>query len=125
MINLFKSKKSEREKVPVYKIFRSVKLIGLEGLIWISSLLYLAFFNNPFNQHFTICPLSNAGFEHCPGCGLGNAVSLLLNGYFIESFYSHILGIPAVVIILFRVYSIIKFNLSRNKSLTKSRSIYA
>jgi hypothetical protein len=125
MKNLSISKKLEREKVSVYKIFQSIKLIGFEGLIWISSLVYLAFFNNPFHQHFTICPLSNAGFEHCPGCGLGNSISLLFNGYFVESFYLHLLGIPALIIILFRIYSIIKFNLSRNNSLTKSRSIYA
>lgn len=125
MKNLSTSIKSEQEKVFANKLYQSIRLVGFEGFIWISSLIYLAFFNNPFHQHFTICPLSNAGFEHCPGCGLGNSISLLFNGYFIESFDSHILGIPAIVIIVFRIYSIIKFNLSRNISLTKSRSSYA
>ena len=55
--------------------------------------------------------LANAGFEHCPGCGLGNSIALIFRGEFSQSFNAHILGIPALIIILHRVYSIIKFNL--------------
>lgn len=99
------------------KIFGYVRLIGLEGFIWIAALFYFAFFVNPFETHFTICPLANAGFEHCPGCGLGNSISLFFHGYFIESFNTHILGIPALLIILHRIYSIIKFNLKKQKTI--------
>jgi len=101
------------------------KIIGLEAAIWISALIYLAIFNDPFHKHFTICPLSNLGFENCPGCGLGNSISLLLNGYFVESFNAHFLAIPAVIIIVYRVYSLIKFNLGKIKSSSQSRSSYA
>jgi hypothetical protein len=97
----------------LYKVFSSIKLIGLEGFIWIAALLYLAFFVNPYSTHFTICPLSNLGFEHCPGCGLGNSIALIFRGKFSLSFDTHILGIPALLIILHRVYSIINFNLKR------------
>lgn len=110
---------SKQEQAPVYRLFQSIKLIGLEGFVWISALLYLAFFNDPFKSHFTICPLSNAGFEHCPGCGLGNSVSFLFNGYFSESFDTHLLGIPAIIIIVYHVYSIIKFNRNKVKLTTK------
>jgi hypothetical protein len=103
---------------PYSKIINSIKLVGLEGFIWIVAIVYLAFFNNPFQSHFTICPLSNAGFEHCPGCGLGNSISFLFNGNFSESFKTHLLAIPAIVIIVYRIYTIIKFNLNRIK-LTK------
>lgn len=88
-----------------------VKIIGFEGFIWITALVYLAFFVNPHENHFTICPLTNAGFEHCPGCGLGNSIALIFRGDFSQSFTAHILGIPALIIILHRIYSIIKFNL--------------
>ena len=98
------------------KIFGYIRLIGLEGFIWITALFYFAFFVNPFETHFTICPLSNAGFEHCPGCGLGNSITLFFHGYFIESFDTHILGIPALLIIFHRIYSIIKFNLKKEKT---------
>ncbi|MCU0344012.1 MAG: DUF2752 domain-containing protein [Ignavibacterium sp.] len=90
-----------------------VRLIGFEGFIWIAALFYLAFFVNPFETHFTICPLANAGFEHCPGCGLGNSISLFFHGYFVESWNTHVLGIPAILIIIHRIYSIIKFNLKK------------
>lgn len=98
------------------KIYGFVRLIGPEGFIWIAALLYFAFFVNPFETHFTICPLANVGFEHCPGCGLGNSISLFFHGYFTESFNAHILGIPALLIIFHRIYSIIKFNLKKEKT---------
>lgn len=86
------------------------KLINLEVVFWISGLLYLAFFNDFQVNHFTICPISVLGFEHCPGCGLGNSISLLLNGYIIDSIHAHLLGIPAVIILLTRIYTILKSN---------------
>jgi len=115
------------EKLPVFlrKLRSFLSIIGFEAGTWISSLIYLAFFNDPFRQHFTICPLSNAGFDYCPGCGLGNSISFLFQGHFTESFNCHILGIPAVIIILFRIFSVIKFNCEKIKPSSKSRSIYA
>ncbi|HQF43540.1 MAG TPA: DUF2752 domain-containing protein [Ignavibacteriaceae bacterium] len=107
------------------KFINQFKLLGFEGLIWISALIYLALFNDPFHQHFTICPLANLGFEHCPGCGLGNSISLFFHGYFIESFKAHILGIPAILIILYRVFSLIHINKRSIISSSKSRSSYA
>jgi hypothetical protein len=107
--------KSFEQKNLFSKIFSFVKAIGFEGFIWITALLYLAFFVNPFEIHFTICPLSNLGFEHCPGCGLGNSIALIFRGDIIQSFDAHILGIPALLIILHRIFSIIKFNLKREQ----------
>ena len=95
------------------RIFLYVRLIGFEGFIWIAALFYFAFFVDPFETHFTICPLANAGFEHCPGCGLGSSISLFFHGYFVESFNAHILGIPAILIVVHRIYSILKFNLKK------------
>ncbi len=93
------------------KIMLSLRIIGFEGAVWIFALLYLTFFNNPYQAHFTICPLANLGFEHCPGCGLGNSISLLFRGQINQSFDIHILGIPALLIILHRIFSLIIFNL--------------
>lgn len=125
MKELSTSLKSEEDQNLFSKIKSIAKLIGFESFVWISSLIYLAFFNDPFHQHFTICPLSNAGFEYCPGCSLGNSISLIFNGYFIESFNAHFLGIPALIIILYRIFSLIKFNLKKLKSSSQSRSSYA
>lgn len=113
MINYTSNINSVENNSLLYKIFNSIKLIGFEGFIWIVALLYFAFFVNPNSTHFTICPLSNLGFEHCPGCGLGNSIALIFRGKFSQSFDTHILGIPALLIILHRIYSIINFNLKR------------
>ncbi|MCZ2442290.1 MAG: DUF2752 domain-containing protein [Flavobacteriales bacterium] len=43
------------------------------------------------------------GFSFCPGCSLGNSLSYLLHGQIIESFRLHPLGIPALIILLFRI----------------------
>jgi hypothetical protein len=90
------------------------KLLGFEVLIWIFGLIYLALINSPEATHFTICPLSNLGFKYCPGCGLGNSISYLFRGDFVSSFHSHPLGIFALVIIIFRIISIINNNRRRH-----------
>jgi len=73
-------------------------------------LFYLNFIHNPENTHFTICPFANFGFEFCPGCGLGNSISYIFMGNFIESFHSHPLGIFALIIIALRIITIINNN---------------
>jgi hypothetical protein len=92
------------------KLSAFYKMLGLEGIIWIVSLIYLASLTDSNQRHFTICPLSNLGFEHCPGCGLGKSISMILHGNIFESFDYHLLGIPAFIIILFRIYQLIKIN---------------
>jgi len=98
-------------------IFRKIKqlwkIVGLEASAWIVGLFYLALINSPEATHFTICPLSNLGFEFCPGCGLGNSISYLFRGDFASSFHSHPLGIFALAIIIFRIITIINNNRSR------------
>lgn len=86
------------------------KLLGFEGIIWIVSLIYLASLTNSNQQHFTICPLSNLGFDHCPGCGLGKSISMILHGNISDSFDFHLLGFPALIIIMFRIFQLIKLN---------------
>lgn len=88
-------------------------LIGFEALVWILGLAYLIFVHSPGESHFTICPLSNLGFEFCPGCGLGNSISYIFRGDFIASVHSHPLGIFALIIITLRIFTIIINNRRR------------
>lgn len=88
------------------------KLIGLEGLVWLTSIVYLFTLSDYDSHHFTICPLSNLGIDFCPGCGLGRSVSMVLHGHFIESFDYHWFGIPATLIILFRIFQVVRDNLN-------------
>jgi hypothetical protein len=62
-------------------------------------------------HHFTLCPLANLGMEWCPGCGLGRSLVQLLHGNIVESWKYHWFGIPALIIIVFRIAELIKWNI--------------
>jgi hypothetical protein len=95
------------------KLQKSWSLIGFEAVVWIIGLVFLILIHTPGETHFTICPLANLGFEFCPGCGLGNSISYIFRGDFIESFHAHPLGIFALIIISSRIISIINNNRRR------------
>jgi hypothetical protein len=83
-----------------------------ELVFWITALVALAL-ADPTNQtHFTLCPLKLLGFTWCPGCGLGHAISFLLHGDIKSSFHAHWLGMPALVIILYRIYILTRLRLT-------------
>lgn len=94
-------------------IFILFKSVGLETSIWISSLLYLAFINNPAEAHFSICPFHLLGFGFCPGCGLGNSISYIFHGEILKSFSVHPLGLFALIVLITRIIHLIKINWSR------------
>jgi hypothetical protein len=88
------------------------KIIGLEAFTWISGLIYLAFFSPVAQTHFTICPIKNMEFDFCPGCGLGHSITQIFHGYFIESFHTHPLGFFALIVIAFRIFTLLKTNIN-------------
>jgi hypothetical protein len=97
------------------------KLIGFEAAIWLGALYYLAFMHIPGETHFTICPINNLGFDFCPGCGLGNSISLIFRGDIYNSLLSHPLGILALTVIIMRIIQLIKNNWSNyGKHLTNN-----
>ncbi|MGQ1888960.1 DUF2752 domain-containing protein [Thermophagus sp. OGC60D27] len=79
----------------------------LEAFIWLGAIIALAL-TDPTEDHMSLCPLKNAGFQHCPGCGLGHSISWLFKGQIAASFHSHPLGIPAIIILLTRSYNLLK-----------------
>lgn len=85
------------------KIITSLRFVNFEAVIWTSGLLYLALTNHAGENHFSICPIKNFGFSFCPGCGLGESISLIFKFEFVESFSVHPLGIPAFIILLHRI----------------------
>ena len=83
-----------------------IKSFPLELFFWITALVLLAR-TNAHEHHFTFCPLANVGFENwCPGCGLGRSISHILHGEFTNSFSEHWFGLPALVIILYRIFTL-------------------
>jgi len=76
---------------------------NLEAFVWITAILYFAASPVYSGGHFSICPLSLAGFQHCPGCGLGRSMILLLHGHIAESFSMHPLAIFALAVLIARI----------------------
>jgi len=77
-----------------------------ELLFWVAALTCLALANPTGQPHFSLCPLKLLGFKWCPGCGLGHAISFLFHGDVRSSFHAHWLGIPALILILYRIYTL-------------------
>jgi len=75
-----------------------------ELAFWMGALVSLAVANPTAQPHFALCPLKWMGFTWCPGCGLGHSISWLFHGNIKASIHAHWLGIPAVVVILHRIY---------------------
>jgi hypothetical protein len=80
---------------------------NLEAFVWAGALISLAI-HNPEAQHYTFCPIKNLGFEFCPGCGLGHAISYFFHGEFTKSFYAHPLGVFAIVLLIYRIILIFR-----------------
>ncbi|RNL50635.1 DUF2752 domain-containing protein [Pedobacter jejuensis] len=92
---------------------KHLKSFPIELVFWVVALVLLANANAQ-EHHFTICPLANLGFaDWCPGCGLGRAISHILHGEFAESFKEHWFGLPALIIIVYRIVTLIQYK--RNK----------
>jgi hypothetical protein len=91
---------------------------NLEAVIWLIVIAVFALLPLPSGEHFTICPLSLAGFEHCPGCGLGRSLILLLHGKLAESFQMHPLGIFAILVLGLRIGTILKGYFKYQKQVT-------
>jgi hypothetical protein len=89
-----------------------------EAVIWISALVFLAF-SNPAEHHYTLCPLDNLGISYCPGCGLGRSIGYFFRADLESSFLSHPLGIPAVILLIYRSVIILSKPDSLNLSTLK------
>ena len=84
------------------------KKIDLESLFWLGSFVYLSLINPYTPKHLDFCLFSLIGIENCPGCGLGKSISMVFHGDFAGSFNAHPLGIPAIILIIKRIYTLIK-----------------
>jgi hypothetical protein len=78
-------------------------LSNLEAFIWLTVIVLFAVSPVSSGEHFTLCPLKLAGFEHCPGCGLGRSLVLLLHGRLTESFTMHPMAVFALAVFTTRI----------------------
>ncbi|WP_073096811.1 DUF2752 domain-containing protein [Cyclobacterium lianum] len=81
----------------------------VEGIIWVLALLGIYFFGSSGEHHFSLCPLDMLGLPWCPGCGLGRSMHHLMMGQFQLSWELHPLGSFALLVIVWRIVTLIHF----------------
>ena len=74
----------------------------LEIICWCTALLAL-FFMPAVDNSPSLCLFRFIGFDHCPGCGIGHSIHYALHLEFTASLQHHIFGLPAVLIIAYRI----------------------
>ena len=98
---------SFRKRIVSHNSFGQVMITffrrNIEILLWSFALLFLAFITPNTSRLFSLCLFHNLGIEFCPGCGLGRSISYFLHENFAQSLHTHILGIPAVMILFHRI----------------------
>ncbi|WP_255594230.1 DUF2752 domain-containing protein [Pontibacter sp. HSC-14F20] len=58
----------------------------------------------PGGEHlFSLCPVSWVWQSGCPGCGLGRSIAYLFRGEIMSSWQAHPLGVPALLLLSWRV----------------------
>lgn len=95
----------------ISKVFKKYFHRYFELIFWATALIALFTINPSQESHFSLCLFKNLGLQFCPGCGLGHSISYLLHGYLKASINAHPLGIIAFLIILNRIFQLIKHNL--------------
>jgi len=83
---------------------------NLEAIIWLTVLLIFLLSPIPTADHLVICPFRLAGFQHCPGCGLGTALIMLLHGHIADSIAMHPLALFALPLLIGRIYIVFLTN---------------
>ena len=82
------------------------RVIDTEALLWAIGLLVLAASDPSSDFHFTLFwPQWVFGIQS-PGYGLGHAVGYLFRGDLASSLDSHILGLPVVIALTYRIISL-------------------
>jgi hypothetical protein len=77
---------------------------NFELIFWIAALIALGVSNPAAGPQYSLCPFKAIGITWCPGCGIGHAISWLLHGDLAKSWQAHWLGVPALLIITYRIY---------------------
>jgi hypothetical protein len=78
-----------------------------EAGIWIIALVVFALMS-PTDTHASLCPFNALDLGFCPGCGIGHSISWLFHGDVISSFKAHPLGWFAVIMLLYRIITLLR-----------------
>lgn len=73
-----------------------------EQIVWVFVLVFL-YFMNPAQEAISFCVFKSIGFKYCWGCGIGHSIHYCLHFKLQQSLTEHLLGIPAVMGILYHL----------------------
>lgn len=82
------------------------RAVDTEALLWAAGLLVLAASDPTSDFHFTLFWPQWAFGIQSPGHGLGHSIGYLFRGDLGSSLDSHFLGLPAVVVLTYRIISL-------------------
>ena len=104
-------------KFGIDRVRSLIRYVDSEAAIWVLALIIIALGNPESDFHFTIFwPYYVWGIKS-PGYDLGHSISYLFRGDAISAIETHVLGIPTVAILVWRVATlqIRQFKLYRSK----------
>lgn len=88
---------------------------NLEALMWLAGLIYLILINPYSSDHLNLCAFNALGIDNCPGCGLGKSISMIFHCDIAHSLDSHPLGLVALILIIFRIVTLLYKNYKVSK----------
>lgn len=79
-----------------------------EALLWVVGIAAMGLMEPEGEHLLSLCPFSWLDIHFCPGCGLGHAIAYLFRGELEASWAAHPLGLPALLMLSWRVGSLFK-----------------
>jgi hypothetical protein len=86
-----------------------------EATCWVLGMLALVLMDPAGAHLFSLCPLSWVLEAGCPGCGLGHSIAFLFRGDWQASWEAHPLGVPALLILGWRIIILLRQHYHLNK----------
>jgi hypothetical protein len=77
-----------------------------EAFLWTGAILTLYLLDPATPGRVDLCLFHRLGLEFCPGCGLGASIHHLLHGDLVGSWRLHPLGVPALLLIGARAFTL-------------------
>jgi hypothetical protein len=90
-----------------------------EATCWVLGMLALVLMDPAGAHLFSLCPLSWVLEAGCPGCGLGHSIAFLFRGDWRASWEEHPLGMPALLILGWRIVILLRQHYHLNKQSIK------
>lgn len=84
--------------------------------------LFLLAIMSPYDKGQSFCLLEYAGYDFCPGDGLGHSISFFFRGEFQNSLHAHFMGMPAVLILSMRILFLLNNNFNQKERISYGKS---